>query len=73
MTEPKHSVQLLKLARTLGVPVDQLAYLTEVPDQDLREFRHRNTAARWMSSPTPQSKQSAPPPKNSLPHSASAH
>lgn len=39
MTEPKHSAQLLKLARTLGVPVDQLAYLTEVPDQDLREFR----------------------------------
>jgi hypothetical protein len=43
VTDPKHSAQLLKLARTLDVPVEQLAYLAEVPDQDLREFRRQVT------------------------------
>lgn len=43
MTDPRPSAQLLKLARTLGVPVEQLADLAEVPDQDLREFRHQVT------------------------------
>ncbi|MGW4772958.1 hypothetical protein ACWEO2_33595 [Nocardia sp. NPDC004278] len=43
MTDPMRSVQLLKLARTLGVPVEQLADLVEVPDQDLREFRRQVT------------------------------
>ncbi|MFX0577707.1 hypothetical protein [Nocardia nepalensis] len=43
MTDPKNSAQLLKLARTLDVPVEQLAYLAEVPDQDLREFRRQVT------------------------------
>ncbi len=33
------TAQLLKLARTLGVPVEQLAYLDDVPDVDLRAFR----------------------------------
>ncbi|MFD0361478.1 hypothetical protein ACFQZZ_08460 [Nocardia sp. GCM10030253] len=33
------STQLIKLARTLGVPVDQLTYLADVPDTDLRDFR----------------------------------
>ncbi|MGY4098985.1 hypothetical protein ACW2Q0_05390 [Nocardia sp. R16R-3T] len=33
------TAQLLKLARTLGVPVEQLAYLDNVPDVDLRAFR----------------------------------
>ncbi|MFI9407738.1 hypothetical protein [Nocardia sp. NPDC052316] len=31
--------QLIKLARTLGVPVDRLDYLADVPATDLREFR----------------------------------
>ncbi|MEV4123610.1 hypothetical protein [Nocardia sp. NPDC049707] len=33
------TAQLLKLARTLGVPVEQLDYLGDVPDADLRAFR----------------------------------
>ncbi|MEV4235786.1 MULTISPECIES: hypothetical protein [unclassified Nocardia] len=37
------TAQLLKLARTLGVPVEQLAYLADVPDADLREFRRQVT------------------------------
>lgn len=41
MTAP--TVQLLKLARTLGVPVEQLAYLGDVPEADLRTFRRQVT------------------------------
>ncbi|MFI7667305.1 hypothetical protein [Nocardia sp. NPDC049526] len=37
------TAQLLKLARTLGVPVEQLDYLAGVPDADLREFRRQVT------------------------------
>ncbi|MFE5460250.1 hypothetical protein [Nocardia sp. NPDC056564] len=33
------SAQLIKLARTLGVPVGQLAYLADVPAADVRDFR----------------------------------
>ncbi|WP_433664496.1 hypothetical protein ACQPW1_21530 [Nocardia sp. CA-128927] len=33
------SAQLIKLARTLGVPVEQLAYLADVPAADIRDFR----------------------------------
>ncbi|WP_433204563.1 hypothetical protein ACQP1G_16190 [Nocardia sp. CA-107356] len=43
MTDPGNTVQLLKLARTLGVPAEQLTYLVEVPDADLREFRRQVT------------------------------
>ncbi|WP_405163419.1 hypothetical protein OG203_45410 [Nocardia sp. NBC_01499] len=35
----KTDAQVIKLARTLGVPVDQLAYLADVPADDLRDFR----------------------------------
>ncbi|WP_433602655.1 hypothetical protein ACQPXH_13365 [Nocardia sp. CA-135953] len=41
MTAP--TAQLLKLARTLGVPVEQLAYLGDVSDADLRAFRRQVT------------------------------
>ncbi|WP_433755282.1 hypothetical protein [Nocardia sp. CA-135398] len=37
------TAQLLKLARTLGVPVEQLEYLGDVSDADLREFRRQVT------------------------------
>src|SRR5262245_16455358 len=37
------TAQLLKLARTLGVPAEQFAYLADVPDADLREFRRQVT------------------------------
>lgn len=38
-TDPVASAQLDKLARTLHVPVDTIAYLADVPDADLRTFR----------------------------------
>ncbi|MEV0339525.1 hypothetical protein AB0H49_10900 [Nocardia sp. NPDC050713] len=39
MTAAATDPQLIKLARTLRVPVDDLGYLAEVPDTDLRLFR----------------------------------
>ncbi|WP_431969762.1 hypothetical protein [Nocardia sp. bgisy134] len=39
MTAPSVAPQLVKLARTLRVPVDDLGYLGDVPDAELRQFR----------------------------------
>ncbi|WP_378741743.1 hypothetical protein [Nocardia brasiliensis] len=39
MTDEAARAQVIKLARTLGVPVEQLAYLAEIPAADLRNFR----------------------------------
>ncbi|MEV5833325.1 hypothetical protein [Nocardia sp. NPDC052112] len=41
MTAP--TAQLLKLARTLGVPVEELDYLGDVSDADLQAFRRQVT------------------------------
>jgi hypothetical protein len=38
-TDNAANAQLIKLARTLCVPVEQLAYLADVPEADIRAFR----------------------------------